>query len=246
MNRSSGRSSSSSASCSSSGSGCRGSEAGSTTDRGAPDAGGAPRGAAARGRPGPGLLPGLGRPLLRRPRPAGPRAPVLAVAAGAVRDRDGPARGRLRRAGERRPGLGGLGVPPAAGRRALGAARHRRRRHRSSASTTRGATRSGEGRPCSRASPEGRGVLVHSHSVGFVGGGRITAIFLQALGGGGLALDRVTVSDTSAEVLLEAEGPLPGDHDDRRERRGREPASAFSWRCTRPPSRPFFPGSGPT
>jgi len=38
-------------------------------------------------------------------------------------------------------------------------------------------------------------------TVGFVGGGRITAIFLEALGGKGLTLDRVTVSDTSPEVL---------------------------------------------
>jgi len=38
-------------------------------------------------------------------------------------------------------------------------------------------------------------------TVGFVGGGRITAIFLEALGGTELALDRVTVSDTSPEVL---------------------------------------------
>ena len=38
-------------------------------------------------------------------------------------------------------------------------------------------------------------------TVGFVGGGRITAIFLEALGGTGLTLDRVTVSDTSPEVL---------------------------------------------
>lgn len=41
---------------------------------------------------------------------------------------------------------------------------------------------------------------MQSHTVGFVGGGRITAIFLQALAGRGIALDRVTVSDTSAEV----------------------------------------------
>ncbi len=38
-------------------------------------------------------------------------------------------------------------------------------------------------------------------TVGFVGGGRITAIFLEALEGTGLDLDRVMVSDTSAEVL---------------------------------------------
>ena len=38
-------------------------------------------------------------------------------------------------------------------------------------------------------------------TVGFVGGGRITAILLEALEGTGLTLERVTVSDTSAEVL---------------------------------------------
>lgn len=42
---------------------------------------------------------------------------------------------------------------------------------------------------------------MQSRSVGFVGGGRITAIFLEALGGRGLALERVTVSDTNPEVL---------------------------------------------
>ncbi|HYN01824.1 MAG TPA: NAD(P)-binding domain-containing protein [Vicinamibacteria bacterium] len=42
---------------------------------------------------------------------------------------------------------------------------------------------------------------MHSRSVGFVGGGRISAIFLEALGGRGFALERVTVSDTSPEVL---------------------------------------------
>ena len=47
-----------------------------------------------------------------------------------------------------------------------------------------------------------------SHTVGFVGGGRITAIFLQALGGRGLALDRVTVSDTSAEVLAKLKAKM--------------------------------------
>ena len=41
---------------------------------------------------------------------------------------------------------------------------------------------------------------MQSHTVGFVGGGRITAIFLHALGGRGLTLGRVTVSDTSTEV----------------------------------------------
>lgn len=46
-------------------------------------------------------------------------------------------------------------------------------------------------------------------TVGFVGGGRITAIFLEALGGGGLALDDVTVSDTSPEVLAKRKGQFP-------------------------------------
>ena len=50
---------------------------------------------------------------------------------------------------------------------------------------------------------------MQSHTVGFVGGGRITAIFLQALGGGGLALDRVTVSDTNAEVLAKLKARFP-------------------------------------
>lgn len=46
-------------------------------------------------------------------------------------------------------------------------------------------------------------------TVGFVGGGRITAIFLEALGGRGLALDRVTVSDTSPEVLAKRKEQFP-------------------------------------
>jgi len=46
-------------------------------------------------------------------------------------------------------------------------------------------------------------------TVGFVGGGRITAIFLEALGGKGLDLDRVTVSDTSPEVLAKRKGQFP-------------------------------------
>jgi pyrroline-5-carboxylate reductase len=50
---------------------------------------------------------------------------------------------------------------------------------------------------------------VQSHTVGFVGGGRITAIFLQALGGRGLALDRVTVSDTSVDVLARLKARFP-------------------------------------
>jgi len=52
-------------------------------------------------------------------------------------------------------------------------------------------------------------VPVQSHTVGFVGGGRITAIFLQALGGRGLALDRVTVSDTSVDVLARLKARFP-------------------------------------
>lgn len=50
---------------------------------------------------------------------------------------------------------------------------------------------------------------MQSHTVGFVGGGRITAILLHALGGRGLALDRVTVSDTSAEVLSKLRARFP-------------------------------------
>jgi len=50
---------------------------------------------------------------------------------------------------------------------------------------------------------------MQSPTVGFVGGGRITAIFLHALGGRGLALDRVTVSDTSADVLAKLKGRFP-------------------------------------
>ena len=46
-------------------------------------------------------------------------------------------------------------------------------------------------------------------SVGFVGGGRITAIFLEVLGGTGLDLDRVTVSDTSPEVLAKRKERFP-------------------------------------
>ena len=51
---------------------------------------------------------------------------------------------------------------------------------------------------------------MQSQTVGFVGGGRITATFLHALGGRGLALDRVTVSDTSAEVLAKLKARFPG------------------------------------
>ena len=49
-----------------------------------------------------------------------------------------------------------------------------------------------------------------THTVGFVGGGRITGIFLQALGGRGLALDRVTVSDVNADVLAGLASRFPG------------------------------------
>lgn len=50
---------------------------------------------------------------------------------------------------------------------------------------------------------------MNDRTVGFVGGGRITAIFLEALGGKGLTLDRVTVSDTSPEVLAKRKERFP-------------------------------------
>ena len=50
---------------------------------------------------------------------------------------------------------------------------------------------------------------MHSHTIGFVGGGRVTAIFLEALGGRGLALERVTVSDTNPEVLARLKARFP-------------------------------------
>jgi pyrroline-5-carboxylate reductase len=50
---------------------------------------------------------------------------------------------------------------------------------------------------------------MQSRTVGFVGGGRITAIFLQALGGRGIALERVTVSDTSPDVLARLKERFP-------------------------------------
>jgi pyrroline-5-carboxylate reductase len=50
---------------------------------------------------------------------------------------------------------------------------------------------------------------MQSPTVGFVGGGRITAIFLHALGGRGLALDRVTVSDTNHEVREKLKARFP-------------------------------------
>jgi pyrroline-5-carboxylate reductase len=46
-------------------------------------------------------------------------------------------------------------------------------------------------------------------TVGFVGGGRITAIFLEALGGTGLDLARVTVSDADPEVLAKRTEQFP-------------------------------------
>jgi pyrroline-5-carboxylate reductase len=50
---------------------------------------------------------------------------------------------------------------------------------------------------------------MQSRTIGFVGGGRITAIFLEALGGRGLALERVTVSDSNAEVPARLKGRFP-------------------------------------
>jgi pyrroline-5-carboxylate reductase len=50
---------------------------------------------------------------------------------------------------------------------------------------------------------------MHSHTVGFVGGGRITAILLSALGGRGLALERVAVSDTNPETLTRLKARYP-------------------------------------
>ena len=44
---------------------------------------------------------------------------------------------------------------------------------------------------------------------GFVGGGRITAIFLEALGGTGFDLQRVTVSDSSPGVLAKRKEGFP-------------------------------------
>jgi pyrroline-5-carboxylate reductase len=51
---------------------------------------------------------------------------------------------------------------------------------------------------------------MNERTVGFVGGGRITAIFLEALGERRLTLDRVTVSDTSPEVLAKRKERFPG------------------------------------
>jgi pyrroline-5-carboxylate reductase len=85
---------------------------------------------------------------------------------------------------------------------------------------------------------------MQSHTVGFVGGGRITATFLQALGGRGLALDRVTVSDASPEVLSKLSARFPAIATTAVTVRP-QPASASSWRFTRPPSRLSFPRSHP-
>ena len=46
-------------------------------------------------------------------------------------------------------------------------------------------------------------------TVGFVGGGRITAIFLEALGGTGLTLERVTVSDTTRRSWRSGRAQFP-------------------------------------
>jgi pyrroline-5-carboxylate reductase len=48
-----------------------------------------------------------------------------------------------------------------------------------------------------------------SRRVGFIGGGRITAIFLDALREECLALERVVVSDTNAEVLSKLKARFP-------------------------------------
>jgi pyrroline-5-carboxylate reductase len=48
-----------------------------------------------------------------------------------------------------------------------------------------------------------------SHTIGFVGGGRITAIFLSALGGRGLELERVTVSDHDPQQLARLKARFP-------------------------------------
>jgi pyrroline-5-carboxylate reductase len=48
-----------------------------------------------------------------------------------------------------------------------------------------------------------------ARTTGFLGGGRITAIFLEALGGRGIALERVTVSDTNAETLAKLRSRFP-------------------------------------
>jgi pyrroline-5-carboxylate reductase len=50
---------------------------------------------------------------------------------------------------------------------------------------------------------------MNNRTVGFVGGGRITAILLEALGGQGLDLARVTVSDVSPEVLTRRKEQFP-------------------------------------
>jgi pyrroline-5-carboxylate reductase len=50
---------------------------------------------------------------------------------------------------------------------------------------------------------------MQSRTGGFLGGGRITAIFLETLGGHRIALERVTVSDTNAEVLAKLKLRFP-------------------------------------
>jgi len=50
---------------------------------------------------------------------------------------------------------------------------------------------------------------MQSRTCGFVGGGRIAAIFLEALGGRGLALERVTVSDKDEGVLARLKARFP-------------------------------------
>ncbi len=50
---------------------------------------------------------------------------------------------------------------------------------------------------------------MQTRTVGFVGGGRITAIFLEALGGREIAHERVTVSDTNADVLAKLRSRFP-------------------------------------
>ena len=50
---------------------------------------------------------------------------------------------------------------------------------------------------------------MQNSTCGFVGGGRITAILLEAVGGRGLALERVTVSDKDEGVLARLKGAIP-------------------------------------
>jgi pyrroline-5-carboxylate reductase len=48
-----------------------------------------------------------------------------------------------------------------------------------------------------------------ARTTGFIGGGRITAILLEALAGRGIALEQVTVSDADAEVLAQLRSRFP-------------------------------------